>query len=205
MDNDSRLRSNILATAKMLERILNTPDLDPHWTAARMKFQCEWPRVQLVLETIDRIFSPSARSGPLFVRCYDVWPNLSLADMALLANFMIQRETIATIDGRKEFIPAEEEMQPTGDHPLNDLVMGLRTERSWNEYMAQKQIMVPSKRLKESMRKDNEGECRICQESVPLNTYVSTLPCGHWYCRGCIGEWLKNNTTCPTCRRDIYT
>lgn len=157
MDNDSRLRNNILATAKMLERILNTPDLDPHWSAARMKFQCDWPRVQLVLETIDRIFSPSARSGPLFVRCYDVWPNLSLADMALLANFMIQRETVATIDGRKEFIPAEEEMQPTGDHPLNDLIMGLRTERSWNEYMAQKQIMVPSRRLKESTEAPDIG------------------------------------------------
>lgn len=204
MDNDKRLQNNIYVTALMVERIINTEGFDTYRIAAHMKGLCKWDRVRLALETIDRIFDSSVRSGPLFVRCYDVWPNVSLADMALLANFMIQRENIITTNGRAEFVLASSELQPTSDHPIHDLLMGLRDARRWNEYMARRQIKVTCKRLDEHMRQDNDGECRMCQESIALGTKVSVLPCGHWYCQVCIGEWFKTNTTCPTCRRDIY-
>lgn len=72
MDSDKRLQNSIHVTAFMVESIFNTEGLDPNLIAAHMKGLCKWDPDRPALETIDRIFDPSVRSGPLFVRCYDV-------------------------------------------------------------------------------------------------------------------------------------
>lgn len=48
-------------------------------------------------------------------------------------------------------------------------------------------------------------ECSICFLDFNVNDTVSRLPCGHFYHRECISEWLKKKCTCPICRWEIET
>jgi hypothetical protein len=40
-------------------------------------------------------------------------------------------------------------------------------------------------------------ECAICWESMPT---ASVLPCQHRFHRDCLRRWVKDQSTCPTCR-----
>eukprot|EP00276_Gloeochaete_wittrockiana_P003057 CAMPEP_0184661120 /NCGR_PEP_ID=MMETSP0308-20130426/37065_1 /TAXON_ID=38269 /ORGANISM="Gloeochaete witrockiana, Strain SAG 46.84" /LENGTH=337 /DNA_ID=CAMNT_0027102215 /DNA_START=154 /DNA_END=1167 /DNA_ORIENTATION=+ len=52
----------------------------------------------------------------------------------------------------------------------------------------------------------NNTVCPICLENFPKNrSAVTVLSCGHSFDRPCIGEWLRDNTSCPVCRREIGT
>lgn len=45
-------------------------------------------------------------------------------------------------------------------------------------------------------------ECSICYDELSLkDENAVTLPCGHLFCKGCIKEWFKENSTCPICRK----
>ena len=46
---------------------------------------------------------------------------------------------------------------------------------------------------------DEELKCAICKQ--PLQLPVSLLICHHTFCQECIGKWLIQNQSCPTCRR----
>lgn len=48
---------------------------------------------------------------------------------------------------------------------------------------------------------DNDVVCGICLNN-DLTTYVAPL-CGHCFHEKCISQWLKDNNTCPTCRKVI--
>ncbi len=50
------------------------------------------------------------------------------------------------------------------------------------------------------MLSENES-CSICLS--PINKSYETMLCKHNFHKKCIDEWLKNNTTCPICRREI--
>lgn len=50
---------------------------------------------------------------------------------------------------------------------------------------------------------NNETECNVCLESFVIDESVKMLACKHKYHEKCIGPWLRTNTTCPTCRRDV--
>ena len=41
--------------------------------------------------------------------------------------------------------------------------------------------------------------CTICMEDQVVGGRAAKLQCGHLFCRGCIGEWLRRNCTCPVC------
>lgn len=45
--------------------------------------------------------------------------------------------------------------------------------------------------------KEDDLFCIICRSAI---TVGSLTACGHKYCQGCLGEWLKRNPTCPTCK-----
>ena len=43
--------------------------------------------------------------------------------------------------------------------------------------------------------------CAICFGDIhQLESTIIKLKCGHFYCKGCIYEWLRQNPTCPRCR-----
>ena len=48
-----------------------------------------------------------------------------------------------------------------------------------------------------------EFDCVICIQEVSEGEPVLTFPCSHFYHEACIWPWLNNNSTCPTCRKDL--
>ena len=46
--------------------------------------------------------------------------------------------------------------------------------------------------------------CAICLEVFVLEDICSEVPtCRHVFHRDCIDAWMKSQTTCPLCRRNI--
>jgi hypothetical protein len=52
---------------------------------------------------------------------------------------------------------------------------------------------------------DCNKECSICFLEHNVNDTVTRLPCGHFYHRECINEWLRKRCTCPICRWELET
>jgi hypothetical protein len=46
-------------------------------------------------------------------------------------------------------------------------------------------------------------QCSICQEDYKLKEYKRELSCKHIFHKKCIDKWLKNNLSCPYCRKNI--
>lgn len=51
----------------------------------------------------------------------------------------------------------------------------------------------------EELRK-HEDSCAICWEDMES---ARKLPCGHMFHSGCLRSWLEQDTTCPTCRKQL--
>nr|XP_056714474.1 E3 ubiquitin-protein ligase TTC3 [Euleptes europaea] len=58
-----------------------------------------------------------------------------------------------------------------------------------------------SKWNKSSEATDNDP-CVICHEELSMEEF-SVLDCGHKFHKLCIGPWIKEHSTCPTCRRHV--
>ena len=43
--------------------------------------------------------------------------------------------------------------------------------------------------------------CPTCLETFTQNCLIYSTPCGHLYHLNCIERWLKNNISCPQCRK----
>ena len=50
------------------------------------------------------------------------------------------------------------------------------------------------------VKADIKKECYICLKNFRSNSQVRELPCSHMFCDGCIMPWLKQHSTCPTCK-----
>ena len=48
----------------------------------------------------------------------------------------------------------------------------------------------------------NKMECGICLGEIPKSNGALTK-CFHLFCRGCLDQWLKDNSTCPMCRQHV--
>jgi len=49
-------------------------------------------------------------------------------------------------------------------------------------------------------------DCPVCAKEFEPNMPVALLPCGHYFCKACIQEWMnmtEQNCTCPLCRHDL--
>lgn len=47
-------------------------------------------------------------------------------------------------------------------------------------------------------------ECAICQEEFLVDHMVNRTPCGHYFHKKCLGNWLDNYAkSCPLCRTDL--
>lgn len=60
-----------------------------------------------------------------------------------------------------------------------------------NEQINDETIIMPDER------------CPICLESFDKQTTGNKIECEHIFHKSCIVEWLKKNTTCPVCRKNI--
>jgi len=48
-----------------------------------------------------------------------------------------------------------------------------------------------------------EMQCSICIEAFEASDEVRKLPCGHYFHRACIDEWLRKSMACPMCNADV--
>lgn len=49
----------------------------------------------------------------------------------------------------------------------------------------------------------NDEVCSICYDAFSAGDVVAVLPCSHRYHAACVGPWLTQSTTCPSCREEI--
>ena len=52
--------------------------------------------------------------------------------------------------------------------------------------------------------KDVGHTCQICLEKYCVGERTKRLPCLHAFHTSCIDAWLRQATTCPQCRHDVY-
>lgn len=49
------------------------------------------------------------------------------------------------------------------------------------------------------------NECPVCATEFEVNDAVALLPCGHYFCKGCMMKWTTyDKCTCPLCRHDLH-
>lgn len=48
-----------------------------------------------------------------------------------------------------------------------------------------------------------QSECLICLDEFKKREMVLMLPCIHLYHEKCIGDWMKNHSTCPFCNFNV--
>ena len=44
-------------------------------------------------------------------------------------------------------------------------------------------------------------DCPICQSKFKSGQEYAEAKCGHYFHVDCLGKWLSQNDTCPTCRK----
>jgi hypothetical protein len=49
---------------------------------------------------------------------------------------------------------------------------------------------------------NTKPNCTICLETIKQNNLAAT-PCDHYFCQGCIEEYLNDDNRCPNCRQRI--
>lgn len=59
--------------------------------------------------------------------------------------------------------------------------------------------------LQEYVVEGDLGACAICLEDMKVGEKINILPCTntvhHKFHCACLGPWIQQNNTCPTCRR----
>ncbi|ETI36313.1 hypothetical protein F442_17400 [Phytophthora nicotianae P10297] len=48
-----------------------------------------------------------------------------------------------------------------------------------------------------------DDTCIICQYNFVPNDRAMTLPCAHVFHEDCVGGWIRENNSCPLCKREI--
>jgi len=52
---------------------------------------------------------------------------------------------------------------------------------------------------------ESVGNCGICYKSLPTRSNHIFTVCGHLFCVKCIFNWNNTSSTCPMCRKILYT
>jgi hypothetical protein len=51
---------------------------------------------------------------------------------------------------------------------------------------------------------ESHNECPVCATEFEVNDIVALLPCGHYFCKDCMMQWMTyEKCTCPLCRHDL--
>ena len=62
-------------------------------------------------------------------------------------------------------------------------------------------VQEPEPPQEEPEPEEEPEECPVCLD--PLTGATATLVCGHLFCKDCIADWARSQTTCPTCRATL--
>ncbi|XP_026556304.1 E3 ubiquitin-protein ligase TTC3 isoform X2 [Pseudonaja textilis] len=98
---------------------------------------------------------------------------------------------------------------------LNTLVQSKAKSKTANEKKTKTRLPPQSNQMpwknigetsKSKWKKSNDAidndPCVICHEEL-TSSLLHVLDCGHRFHKLCIGPWIKEHSTCPTCRRHI--
>lgn len=132
MENDSRLRQEMVLSSIMLIQIFRHIKISPTSFACLLLNGVHsenglvtivtTQEIRDVQSTINRIFSIGTKApDPRSVRCH---AGMSVFDLVLLGNYILMREMAVHIDGRIEFIPADPQVRATRTStPMHDLIL----------------------------------------------------------------------------------
>ncbi|KAH8080388.1 hypothetical protein JL720_9081 [Aureococcus anophagefferens] len=62
-------------------------------------------------------------------------------------------------------------------------------------------VQEPEPPQEEPEPEEEPEECPVCLD--PMTGATATLVCGHPFCKDCITDWARSQTTCPTCRATL--
>jgi hypothetical protein len=62
-------------------------------------------------------------------------------------------------------------------------------------------VQEPEPPQEEPEPEEEPEECPVCLD--PMTGATATLVCGHLFCKDCITDWARSQTTCPTCRATL--
>jgi E3 ubiquitin-protein ligase RNF115/126 len=66
-------------------------------------------------------------------------------------------------------------------------------------------ITVEEKHCKKDEEKDilEPPSCPVCIDEISIGNEAMFMPCGHIFHPNCLKPWLKDNNTCPICRKEL--
>ncbi|CEG37542.1 FOG: Predicted E3 ubiquitin ligase [Plasmopara halstedii] len=82
---------------------------------------------------------------------------------------------------------------------LGEVVGDVKKER-WRQMAVQVLSSLPTHRWR---RGHNGNTCIICQYEFMPNDQAMTLPCAHVFHEDCVSGWIRENNSCPLCKREI--
>ncbi|XP_028410598.1 E3 ubiquitin-protein ligase RNF38-like [Dendronephthya gigantea] len=65
--------------------------------------------------------------------------------------------------------------------------------------------VIPAFRYSAASKDSSNGSCVVCMMNYSNKEKLRRLPCNHDFHAKCIDRWLKNNRSCPVCRKDVTT
>lgn len=93
--------------------------------------------------------------------------------------------------------------------PLHEVLQMVRQHERGQAHGAEDQTIeaLPTRTFDASSVTEGAGKegnnCQICMEDFKEGDELRTLPCFHLFHSECVGQWLKVNSVCPTCRHKV--
>ncbi|CCK71927.1 E3 ubiquitin-protein ligase IRC20 KNAG_0I01380 [Huiozyma naganishii CBS 8797] len=95
------------------------------------------------------------------------------------------------------------QLEPT---KLNSVLRSLKSNKRYdhnlkriNQIESRIKYLTNLSNLNKAIESEKVFNCSIC---LGIIHHGSIMKCGHFFCRDCIHSWLKNQRTCPICKRE---
>lgn len=92
-------------------------------------------------------------------------------------------------------------IENNNDYVINMLDIHIENYNN-NEYQSYLRQFEENETSETNFDSFNNEECSICLQD-DSNLIFKKLKCRHIFHEPCINYWLKNNNTCPICRREL--
>ena len=109
-------------------------------------------------------------------------------------------EAEVPIPGPQPFPDSEPEQAPEEDNNGDNNEESKEPEEKVEDEVKQEEKVEDEVKQEEKVE---EKECSICYGKLNINNIVNTT-CSHVYCKKCFFRWMKSQSNCPMCRRNLY-